>query len=93
MVRLLSAALLASATALFLKDKKTIDYFILKESAGIEDEQATVPDMWFENQLLDHTDPSNKKTWKQRYHVNSQWFKGGNSPVFLYINGENVADP
>ncbi|CAK4170816.1 unnamed protein product [Aphanomyces euteiches] len=93
MVRLLSAALLASATALFLKEKKTIDYFILKESAGIEDAQATVPDLWFENQLLDHTDPSNKKTWKQRYHVNSQWFKGGNSPVFLYINGENVAHP
>ncbi|KAF0716287.1 Aste57867_2915 [Aphanomyces stellatus] len=49
-------------------------------------------DLWFEGQLLDHTDATNNKTWKQRYHVNKDYFGGANSPVFLYINGEGAAD-
>ncbi len=40
---------------------------------------AVVGDQWFQGQLLDHNDPSNKKIWKQRYHVNTQWFGRGNS--------------
>ncbi|XP_033099786.1 putative serine protease K12H4.7 [Anneissia japonica] len=49
------------------------------------------PDQWIE-QKLDHFDPTNTKTWKQRYFVNDTFFKEG-GPVFLMIGGEGTADP
>ncbi|KFB44463.1 AGAP005914-PA-like protein [Anopheles sinensis] len=50
------------------------------------------PDLWFE-QILDHNDPTNGATWKQRYYVNDQFFNASdpNAPVFLMIGGEGEA--
>ncbi|XP_034943552.1 putative serine protease K12H4.7 [Chelonus insularis] len=48
-------------------------------------------DMWFE-QYLDHFDPTNGKTWKQRYFMNKEYHKNG-GPVFLMIGGEGEASP
>lgn len=41
---------------------------------------------WF-TQLLDHSDPANKATWQQRYHVYSE-YQQGKGAVILYICGE-----
>ncbi|XP_058832266.1 putative serine protease F56F10.1 [Topomyia yanbarensis] len=51
-----------------------------------------VQTLWFE-QLLDHNDPTNPVTWKQRYYVNDKFFNSsiGNGPVFLMIGGEGEA--
>uniref|UniRef100_A0A8D8UV26 Serine protease K12H4.7 n=1 Tax=Cacopsylla melanoneura TaxID=428564 RepID=A0A8D8UV26_9HEMI len=49
------------------------------------------PDLWFE-QKLDHFNVEDTRTWKQRYFVNSTWFKHG-GPVFLMIGGEGEASP
>ncbi|KAG9403440.1 Thymus-specific serine protease [Aphanomyces cochlioides] len=83
-------ALAATASAVF--KHKTIQEILL-ERPTVESTVVTPADEWFENQKLDHNDPSNNATWRQRYHVNSAWFGGAEYPVFLYINGENVADP
>ncbi|XP_073975954.1 putative serine protease K12H4.7 isoform X1 [Rhodnius prolixus] len=51
------------------------------------------PDQWFE-QKLDHFDPTNKKTWLQRYGVNDSFAKVvREAPVFLMIGGEGEANP
>jgi pimeloyl-ACP methyl ester carboxylesterase len=47
--------------------------------------------LWFE-QRLDHFDPTNNRTWKQRYFVNDTLYKPG-GPVFLQLGGEGTADP
>lgn len=44
------------------------------------------PDEWY-TQKLDHFDPTNNKTWQQRYQVNNSFYKPG-GPVFLMIGGE-----
>ncbi|KAF0699556.1 Aste57867_9893 [Aphanomyces stellatus] len=57
------------------------------------DRSVDIPnDLWFTNQSLDHTSSTNLKTWKQRYHVNTDWFGGANAPIFLFVNGESPAD-
>jgi len=43
-------------------------------------------DYWFD-QKLDHFDPSNNKTWRQRYLINAENYTAG-GPAFLYIAGE-----
>ncbi|CAK4623222.1 unnamed protein product [Aphanomyces euteiches] len=83
-------ALAATASAVF-KHKTIQD--ILVALPTIESTIETPADEWFENQKLDHNDSSNNATWRQRYHVNPAWFGDAGYPVFLYINGENVADP
>ncbi|KAF0703699.1 hypothetical protein As57867_007535, partial [Aphanomyces stellatus] len=98
MVRLtiLAAALALSSAASkhqtitdLLKNAQTVD-----AREALDTPLPQPADMWFEGQLLDHTDAANSKTWKQRYHFNKAWFGGrSDSPVFVYINGENVADP
>lgn len=45
-------------------------------------------ELWF-IQNLDHSDPMNTRTWKQRYFVNDQFYKPG-GPVFLMIGGEGA---
>lgn len=48
-------------------------------------------ELWY-TQKLDHFNPSDTRTWQQRYFVNDQfWTKGG--PVFIQIGGEGPADP
>ncbi|XP_064470915.1 putative serine protease K12H4.7 isoform X2 [Ornithodoros turicata] len=44
---------------------------------------------WF-RQRLDHFDPSNMATWKQRYYINKQFYRKG-GPVFLMLGGEGEA--
>nr|ACO15310.1 serine protease K12H4.7 precursor [Caligus clemensi] len=44
------------------------------------------------NQTLDHFNEENKKTWNQRYFVNTEFFNGTETaPVFLLIGGEGTA--
>ncbi|XP_025423599.1 putative serine protease K12H4.7 [Sipha flava] len=45
-----------------------------------------VKDKWF-IQKLDHFNPTDGRTWKQRYQVNFKYYKA-NGPVFLMIGGE-----
>ncbi|CAO1329149.1 unnamed protein product [Diamesa hyperborea] len=45
-------------------------------------------ELWF-IQNLDHSDPMNTRTWKQRYFVNEEFYKLG-GPVFLMIGGEGA---
>lgn len=40
------------------------------------------------NQLINHDDPSDTRTFRQRYFVNSMFAAGPNSPVLYYICGE-----
>lgn len=48
----------------------------------------------WQDQRLDHFDPTNTATWKQRYFVNFKFFNAsGSSPVFLQLGGEGEADP
>ncbi|XP_012256835.2 putative serine protease K12H4.7 [Athalia rosae] len=58
---------------------------ILNESHALPEDQ------WFE-QFLDHFNPTETRTWKQRYFVNSDFHKKG-GPVFLMIGGEGAASP
>lgn len=53
---------------------------------------SAVQTLWFD-QWLDHNDPTNPTTWKQRYYVNDEFFKNANGtgPVFLMIGGEGEA--
>ncbi|XP_060534670.1 putative serine protease F56F10.1 [Cylas formicarius] len=45
---------------------------------------------WF-TQNLDHFDPTNRKTWEQRYYVNDEFFDRSKNTVFLMIGGEGEA--
>ncbi|XP_050530554.1 putative serine protease K12H4.7 [Daktulosphaira vitifoliae] len=45
-----------------------------------------ITDEWFE-QKLDHFNPIDNRTWKQRYQINTEYYKEG-GPIFLMIGGE-----
>jgi len=45
------------------------------------------PEQWYEHQELDHFDPRNNRTFRQRYFANFEHYKPG-GPVILYIGGE-----
>ncbi|XP_011860950.1 PREDICTED: putative serine protease K12H4.7 [Vollenhovia emeryi] len=45
---------------------------------------------WF-NQRLDHFNPADARVWKQRYFVNSDFYKP-NGPIFLLIGAEGIAN-
>lgn len=47
------------------------------------------PEEWT-TQLLDHFDPTNTRTWKQRFYTNKEYYQPG-GPVFLMIGGEGEA--
>ncbi|XP_043216351.1 putative serine protease K12H4.7 isoform X2 [Amphibalanus amphitrite] len=49
------------------------------------------PDQWF-TQKLDHSQPSDLRTWQQRYFTNDTFYRPG-GPVFLMIGGEGTASP
>ncbi|PRP85970.1 hypothetical protein PROFUN_06092 [Planoprotostelium fungivorum] len=42
----------------------------------------------FFNQTLDHFNPTDSRTFTQRYWVNDKHWSGGDAPIILYINGE-----
>ncbi|XP_011495298.1 PREDICTED: putative serine protease K12H4.7 [Ceratosolen solmsi marchali] len=48
-----------------------------------------IKEQWF-TQNLDHSNPVEGRTWKQRYFVNSDFYKK-DGPVFLMIGGEGPA--
>lgn len=57
---------------------------------GLQGENVDLPeDEWFE-QLLDHFNPTNAATWKQRFYTNKEFYEPG-GPVFLMIGGEGEA--
>ncbi|CAN7942793.1 unnamed protein product, partial [Ixodes hexagonus] len=45
--------------------------------------------LWF-TQYLDHFNPANTDTWKQRYFVSDEFYRAG-GPVFLMLGGEGAA--
>lgn len=47
-------------------------------------------DQWF-TQTLDHFNPADSRTWKQRYFSNDKFYKEG-GPIFLMIGGEGPAN-
>ena len=48
----------------------------------------------FFNQTLDHFDViGGGVEWPQRFWVNTTFFKGGASPIFLYVEGEGSGSP
>ncbi|XP_037068422.1 LOW QUALITY PROTEIN: putative serine protease K12H4.7 [Pollicipes pollicipes] len=49
------------------------------------------PDQWY-TQRLDHFQPTDQRTWQQRYYTNDSFYKPG-GPVFLMIGGEGPASP
>lgn len=46
-----------------------------------------VETQWF-TQSIDHFSPTDQRTFKQRYYVNTEYYKPG-GPAFLYIGGES----
>ncbi|XP_032679651.1 putative serine protease K12H4.7 [Odontomachus brunneus] len=48
-------------------------------------------EQWF-SQLLDHFNPIDIRVWKQRYFVNSDYYKP-NGPIFLMIGAEGEVNP
>ncbi|XP_060862766.1 putative serine protease K12H4.7 [Metopolophium dirhodum] len=45
-----------------------------------------IENKWF-TQNVDHFNPTDTRTWKQRYHMNLEYYKHG-GPIFLNIGGE-----
>lgn len=57
---------------------------------GLSTENGSLPpDEWFV-QMLDHFNPTNVGTWKQRFYTNKEYYEPG-GPVFLMIGGEGEA--
>ena len=46
----------------------------------------------FFTQKVDHLDPHNEKTWKQRYYAQAKHFQGPGHPVILVVGGEDAND-
>ncbi|XP_065175160.1 putative serine protease K12H4.7 [Sycon ciliatum] len=71
--------------------------FLVKSKSGmlkdphVEGSIPVPPAQWFQ-QTLDHFDTQVLTTWKQRFFVNSTFYKPG-GPVFLQIGGEGTANP
>lgn len=62
-----------------------------QDGAGQTVACSPLPDAeWFEEQLLDHFDPTNVQTWRQRFYTNGEHYKPG-GPIFLMIGGEGEA--
>ncbi|RHY78834.1 hypothetical protein DYB26_016221, partial [Aphanomyces astaci] len=86
------AGLLAAAAALHPFLRTNFDVMDLVEHEhGVENTRAVINEEYFSTQKLDHNDASNTKVWSQRFFTNDEFYGGPGSPVFVYINGENVA--
>jgi hypothetical protein len=55
-----------------------------------EDRFYTQTQYWFEEQLINHSDPTSHSTWAQRYWVSSDYFVPAKGSVLLYICGEGT---
>ncbi|RHY95316.1 hypothetical protein DYB35_009301 [Aphanomyces astaci] len=97
MVRVLALASIATALAsatpsLNVHQFRITDFLDEVDPVSLETTEAAVDqELWFSNQKLDHTNPSNSNVWNQRYFVNSTFYGGPGSPVFLTIEGEWTA--
>jgi len=49
-------------------------------------------EMFYDHQALDHSDPSNKKTYSQRFYKISKYWKGPGHPILVIMGGEDVLD-
>ncbi|XP_026333446.1 putative serine protease K12H4.7 isoform X2 [Hyposmocoma kahamanoa] len=59
---------------------------------AFEDNETPAP-KWF-SQKLDHSNPSDLRTWNQRYYMNDSFYDYEDpGPIFLMIGGEGPADP
>lgn len=64
-----------------------VNKYGIKDPGGVEFLNIRLPaEEWF-SQKLDHFDPTNERTWSQRYWVNSTFHISG-GPAFLMIGGE-----
>ncbi|KDO19209.1 hypothetical protein SPRG_15652 [Saprolegnia parasitica CBS 223.65] len=101
MVRIALASLAVVAASFFSADAKpflfhhtdVIEQFEAQGGSSLEAAQL-IKEEWFEQQLLDHGHGNcggDATHWKQRFFANDEFYGGPGSPVFLYINGENVA--
>lgn len=52
------------------------DFMDAKFESGNGHKTFAATERWF-NQKVDHYDPTNTATWKQRYYVNDTFFDGG----------------
>lgn len=43
-------------------------------------------------QKLDHFNPQDGRTFQQRYWTSEQYYKGPNSPVFIFLGGESAGN-
>ncbi|RWS18724.1 putative serine protease K12H4.7-like protein [Leptotrombidium deliense] len=92
-VAVLFNALLVTADPLFFRGRPWGKYGFLtppKRSSAVLYSESIEP-QWMQ-QSLDHFNPADTRTWKQRYFVSDQHFKPG-GPVFLQLGGEGTADP
>mmetsp|Transcript_118963 Transcript_118963/g.237125 ORF Transcript_118963/g.237125 Transcript_118963/m.237125 type:complete len:518 (+) Transcript_118963:86-1639(+) len=60
-------------------------------STSLGNEKSAYPEMWYEDQRLDHFNAEDKRTFKQRFFANFGHFKPG-GPIFINIGGEGPLD-
>lgn len=76
-------------------DQKQFYYerFLKSQNANISSawSSAEVKPRWF-SQKIDHANPTDFRTFDQRYFINSAYAEGPDSPVFYYICGEATCD-
>lgn len=93
----LNALLLVLPACLALPSHLSSRYFSAHQAAlrgpTLPPGSSLPPDQFF-NQTLDHFDVlGGGVTWPQRYWVNASLWKGGDAPVFFYIEGEGAGSP
>ncbi|KAK3907645.1 Putative serine protease K12H4.7 [Frankliniella fusca] len=55
--------------------------------AGLLGNLHQIETLWFDEQILDHFNPIDKRVWKQRYFARADLYEEG-GPAFIYIGGE-----
>ncbi|KAK3907644.1 Putative serine protease K12H4.7 [Frankliniella fusca] len=60
--------------------------------AGLRSNLHQVETLWFNEQVVDHFNPIDKRVWKQRYFARTDLYEEG-GPAFIYIGGEGQEDP
>ncbi|CAK4619218.1 unnamed protein product [Aphanomyces euteiches] len=89
-------AVLATAVTAFQHFNSMANLAASIKAQSPQTEEPSATELFFDKQLLDHADDAKgrkPKYWSHRYFVNSAYYKGAGSPVFLYVEGEDPADP
>ena len=67
---------------------------ISEDQLAVAFTNTSLPTAQWYDQRLDHFDPVNAKTWKQRYFVSLKAYnRSANAPIFLQLGGEGEASP